>query len=121
IDQKPQRVADLHAVRAGGIERLRAARMDATRLALADRSVDVVTFLEVLEHIPDAPRALAEAVRVARRFVVVSVPSKEDDNPEHIHLFDRVTLERMFATAGATRVRFDGVLNHLIAIATLPT
>ena len=121
IDLKPQRVADLHAVRAGGIERLTAARMDATRLALAGKCVDVVTFLEVLEHIPDAPRALAEAVRVARRFVVVSVPSKEDDNPEHIHLFDRPGLETLFRKAGAPRVRFDAVLNHLIAIATLPT
>jgi len=74
-----------------------------------------------LEHIPDAPRALAEAVRVARRFVVVSVPSREDDNPEHIHLFDRPTLETMFHTAGAIRVRCDAVLNHLIAIGTVPT
>jgi ubiquinone/menaquinone biosynthesis C-methylase UbiE len=120
IDQKPQRVADLHAVRAGGVERLSAARMDATRLALADHGVDVVTFLEVLEHIPAAARALAEAVRIARRFVVVSVPSKEDDNPEHIHLFDRQALGRMFANAGAARVRFDAVLNHLIAVATVP-
>jgi ubiquinone/menaquinone biosynthesis C-methylase UbiE len=119
IDQKPQRVANLHAVRAGGVERLSAARMDATRLALADASVDGVTFLEVLEHIPDAPRALAEAVRVARRFVVVSVPSRADDNPEHIHLFDRAALEKMFAAAGAQRVRFDAVLNHLIAVATV--
>jgi 2-polyprenyl-3-methyl-5-hydroxy-6-metoxy-1,4-benzoquinol methylase len=121
IDQKSRRVADLHAVRAGGVERLSAARMDATRLALSNDCVDVVTFLEVQEHIPDAPRALAEAVRVARRFVVVSVPSKEDDNPEHIHLFDRPTLEKMFAAAGAARVRFDAVLNHLIAVATVPT
>jgi ubiquinone/menaquinone biosynthesis C-methylase UbiE len=93
--------------------------MDTTCLDFADRSVDVVTFLEVLEHIPEPGKALAEAARVAHRFVVVSVPSKEDDNPEHIHLFTRAALEELFAAAGARRVRFDAVLNYLIAVAAV--
>ncbi len=116
IDRQDRRVADISAVNAGGIARLAAARMDATALALADDSVDVVTLLEVLEHIPEPHRAIAEAVRVARRFVVVSVPSKADDNPEHIHLFDRPTLHSLFANAGAARVSFDQVLNHIVAV-----
>jgi 2-polyprenyl-3-methyl-5-hydroxy-6-metoxy-1,4-benzoquinol methylase len=117
IDRRPDRVADLHAVRAGGVARLQPALMDVTRLALADRGVDVVTFLEVLEHLTQPARALAEAVRVARRFVIVSVPSRPDYNPEHIHLFDRDTLAEMLRTAGAKRVSIESVRDHLIAAA----
>ena len=117
IDRRPDRVADLQAVRAGGVQRLRPALMDVTRLALPDRAVDVVTFLEVLEHLTEPARALAEAVRVARRFVVVTVPSRPDDNPEHIHLFDRDTLEGMLRAAGAKRVSIEFVRDHLIAAA----
>ncbi len=73
--------------------------------------------LEVLEHIPKAQEALTQAVRVAKRFIIVSVPSKEDNNPEHIHLFNQDRLKAMFQTAGALQVRFDYLLNHIIAVA----
>jgi ubiquinone/menaquinone biosynthesis C-methylase UbiE len=39
-----------------------------------DASFDVVGCFEVLEHLHDAPRALAELARVAKRTVVLSVP-----------------------------------------------
>jgi ubiquinone/menaquinone biosynthesis C-methylase UbiE len=119
IDRSEQRVANLQAVTNGGIARLTSMIADVHRLDLADDSADVVTFLEVLEHLNQPADALAEALRVARRFVVLSVASKEDDNPEHIHLFTRGALETLLLEAGATRVKFDGVLNHLIAVASV--
>jgi 2-polyprenyl-3-methyl-5-hydroxy-6-metoxy-1,4-benzoquinol methylase len=116
FDSRPDRVGDLEAVSRGGLSRLTAACMDVHRLALSDGSFEVVTMLEVLEHLENPPMAAREVVRVARRAVVVSVPSQPDDNPEHRHLFTAEHLERTFLDAGASRVTVDHVLNHRIAI-----
>jgi 2-polyprenyl-3-methyl-5-hydroxy-6-metoxy-1,4-benzoquinol methylase len=43
-------------------------------LPFADDEFDVACALEVLEHVPDPERTLAEMVRVARRWLLVSVP-----------------------------------------------
>jgi len=117
IDRDPGRITTLLTVRQGGLNRLTAEVADVTRMPLADAAFDVVTFLEVLEHIPDAPQALAEAVRVAARFVILSVPSKPDSNPEHIHLFSEAAVRDMFVAAGAASVNVSYVRNHLIAVA----
>jgi SAM-dependent methyltransferase len=117
LDRNRRRVDDLHAVARGGIARLTAVAGDVCRLPFASESVDVVTILEVLEHLAEPARAVAEAVRVARRCIIISVPSKEDDNPEHIHLFTRASLHALLQEAGVRRVHFDGVLNHLLALA----
>jgi ubiquinone/menaquinone biosynthesis C-methylase UbiE len=117
LDALDYRVADIQAVSDGGVASLSAIHADAAQLPFDDARFDVVTLLEVLEHIPDTARALAEVCRVARRFVVLSVPSKTDDNPEHIHLFDAVTLERMLREAGVDRVTFEYVPGHILAVA----
>jgi len=116
IDDDARRADDLQAVGLGGIDRLSARRMDATALDFDDDSFDVVTLLEVLEHIPEVGKAVADAVRVARRFVVVSVPSKADDNPEHAHLLDEARLRELFMAAGASRMTCDYVPGHIVAV-----
>jgi hypothetical protein len=116
IDMNEQRVTDVHAVRVGGVQTLQAIRMDAQRMAFCERSFDVVTMLEVLEHMRDPVSALRHAVAAACRFVVVSVPSVADDNPEHLHLFTPERLESMAREAGAVRVTIEHVLNHRIAV-----
>lgn len=119
LDMLDYRVAGIRAVRDGGVNTLAALHGDATDLPFDDEQFDVVTMLEVLEHIPDTARALAEVCRVARRFVLLSVPSKPDGNPEHIHVFDAATLERALRAAGAARVRFDYLPGHILAVAGL--
>jgi ubiquinone/menaquinone biosynthesis C-methylase UbiE len=119
VDLLDRRVADIEAVRRGGVGQVRALQADATALDFADGSFDVVTMLEVLEHIPATARALAEVRRVARRALVLSVPSKPDDNPEHIHLFDQASLIGQLREAGAVRVNVSYVHNHMIVVASL--
>ena len=119
IDLNPRRAADLAAIGVGGLSRLTAEHMDATALRFEEDAFDGVTLLEVLEHMPDPARAVREAVRVARRFVIGSVPSKPDNNPEHIHLFDRASLTSLLEGAGARRVSIEYVPGHIVALALL--
>lgn len=115
-DILPHRLRDLHAVNRGGVDRLQVLEINAQKMPFPDRSFDGVSFLETLEHIPDPQAALSEAVRVARRFVILSVPSRPDDNPEHIHLFDEPSLRTMCEIAGAANANFQWVLNHMIVV-----
>ena len=117
LDLMDTRVQMLRAVHDGGIRNLTALRQDICLWDAPDASFDVVTLLEVLEHIPDAAAAVKNAVRLARRYVVLTVPSKPDDNPEHIHLFTKDSLSALFAAAGCESLRFDGVPGHLFLIA----
>jgi ubiquinone/menaquinone biosynthesis C-methylase UbiE len=70
---------------------------DATKLGfLPDRSVDLVTSFETLEHVPDPEAVLAEFARVLKPAgrVIVSVPhmwvddTGRDPNPHHLHVYD---------------------------------
>lgn len=119
VDVLPGRVEFLQTTAQGGLSRLEATQADIRDCPAASHSHDAVTMLEVLEHIPDAAAAVKQAVRIARRHVIVTVPSKPDDNPEHVHLFTREALCELFAQAGCARVSVDGVLNHWVAVATL--
>ena len=119
IDRLEHRVRDIEAVHRGGIERVQGRMADVEALPFEDGHFDIVTILEVLEHVADPAPAAAEVLRVARRFVVASVPSQEDDNPEHIRLFTRDSLTALFEQAGAKHVQVSFVLNHMIAVVTV--
>jgi ubiquinone/menaquinone biosynthesis C-methylase UbiE len=120
VDLLDHRALLFEHTRRGGIDRLAGVRADVTALPFADGSAACVTALEVLEHLPDdgPERAVGEALRVASTAVIASVPSHEDNNPEHVHLFDARELAEMFRRAGARRVTLDHVPGHAILVAT---
>lgn len=119
IDLLDYRVEFLSDIRRGGVKQLTAMQMDICANALAEKSFDVVTMLEVLEHIPDVQSAVCSAVRLAKRYVVVTVPSRPDSNPEHIHLLTKERLTELFGNAGCTKLQFDAVPGHLFMAATV--
>ncbi len=119
IDLLDYRATFLNELADGGFGRLRAELKDVCEQPFPDGSFDVVTLLEVLEHIPNVAQAVAAAVRMAKSYVVVTVPSKPDDNPDHIHLLTKDKLTEMFNAAGCSRLHFDGVEGHLFMVAAI--
>ena len=113
LDILEHRVRFLNDISLGGISRLTAVNADICSKPFPDNSFDVVTLLEVLEHIPDVEEAINAAVKMSRGFIAVSVPSKPDNNPEHIHLLTKSLLTEYF-----NRLNFSGVNGHLIMTAS---
>lgn len=119
VDILDKRVNMLLDIQNGGVENLKVLKANICEQPLEEKSVDVVTLLEVLEHIPDVESAIRSAVKIAKEYVVVTVPSKEDDNPEHIHLLTKEKLTAYFNACGVKKLSFDGVLGHLFMIARI--
>ncbi|RKQ90249.1 methyltransferase family protein [Solirubrobacter pauli] len=89
---------------------------DAHALPFADDAFDVVTLIEMLQLVTDPPRALDEALRVARRAIVVTVPDEplwralnlargayvreRGNTPGHIHHWSRAAFADLLAARG---------------------
>jgi ubiquinone/menaquinone biosynthesis C-methylase UbiE len=118
IDVNPQHIETCSAVTVGGYSHLKAQVMDATDLQFPDKSFHTVTMLEVLEHIPDYRKAVSEIIRVARTHIVLSVPSKPDDNPEHINFFTKESLSKLLLTFPKKNIHIEYVHNHMMLVVT---
>ena len=116
IDILERRVELLNNISLGGVVNLNAVYGDLTKFDSSE-SYDCVTLLEVLEHIPDVKSAIKNAINLSKKYIVVTVPSKEDDNPEHIHFLTKVVLTKYFNDFGVTNLKFSGVNGHLFLIA----
>lgn len=118
IEILPRRVELLNNIKTGGVNTLNIYNMDITKCKFNDNTYDVVTLLEVLEHIEQVEKAIEQAIRISKKFIVITVPSKEDDNPEHIHLLTKEKLTKIFNQNKITNLKFSGVNGHLFLIAT---
>lgn len=119
LDLLEKRVIFLNELADGGFRQLHAEQKNICDQPFPDGSFDVVAMLEVLEHIPEVEKAVQAAVNMAKKYVVVTVPSKPDNNPEHIHLLTKDRLTQMFREAGSSRLHFDGVEGHLFLAAVI--
>lgn len=92
---------------------------DITRLQYPDNSFDLVFCAEVLEHIPNLEAACRELLRVAKRYVLIGVPFRQDTRigrcnclncgkicPPygHVNTFDEARLRSLFPGAKQTFV-----------------
>lgn len=72
---------------------------DAAWVPLPDESADTITAVHLLEHLDAAhgEAVLTEALRVARRRVVIAVPIEDEPNPVygHVRVFDVDELNRI--------------------------
>lgn len=119
LDIMSHRVELLQCLHDGGIANLYPIQADICTWDALDKSFDVVTMLEVMEHIPDTEAVVRNAVRLAKNYIIISVPSKPDDNPEHIHLFTNEDLKSLFLQRGCKKVKFMSVTHHTVMVAYL--
>ncbi|MEP6799872.1 MAG: class I SAM-dependent methyltransferase, partial [Lapillicoccus sp.] len=83
-------------------------RADATRLPVADHSLDLVVAFDILEHIPDDALAVSEVKRVLRpgATFLVAVPadprlwSAHDEAVDHVRRYTRETLSEVLSSGG---------------------
>jgi len=104
-----------------------------TLLPLADKSVDTVVCLEVLEHLSDPAVALRELSRVARKKIILSVPyepyfrignvlrgkhlDRWGDHPEHVQHWNFRTF-RAFLEPALGHVRLENAFPWIVAHCT---
>ena len=110
-------------------------RGDAGVLPFPDRSADLVTSIEVLEHLPGFEQAVAEMARITKGRLVVSVPCEPwfrlgnlgrgknvkrwGNDPEHVNFFNPRKLERALGLH-FTEVKVVRAFPWIIAEATSP-
>jgi 2-polyprenyl-3-methyl-5-hydroxy-6-metoxy-1,4-benzoquinol methylase len=81
---------------------------------------DVITAFEVLEHIEDWESALKDCINSAIRYVLISVPSKEDTNPEHLQVITPEKMQNAINNIDKNiKLKVQGVANHYIYLLKL--
>src|SRR5260370_36349428 len=85
-----------------------------------DRSFDTVLMLDILEHVRNDVELLKEGMRVCRRNVILTVPTRMSDafngsqlvfgsciDPTHLRYYSNAELRQLFIEAGVKNYRID--------------
>jgi len=91
-------------------------------LPIADESADVITALDLLEHIPDDAAAVREFARVLRPggLLIVIVPacpmlwSEHDEALDHLRRYRAARLRRIVADSGLVTERLSPLITALL-------
>lgn len=110
VEPNAWRYEVLKAVSDGGIGRLCVWNEDITEFKHQE-TYEVVVASEVLEHIPNIQKAITNILRYAEKHIIISVPSKRDNNPDHIHFLMKHSFINMFFEAMAELKTKSVVLN----------
>lgn len=78
-----------------------------------DKSFHTLTALEVMEHVEDTEKFVEQCVRLSYGWIILSVPSKVDNNPQHIHFFTEDKINKLFSKYNL-KPKYEYVLNHMI-------
>jgi len=140
LQRHPQMVCagadvDLAALQRGRQEdpRPRLQQMSVYNIAYPSQSFEMVLCLEVLEHLNDPARALAELKRVSRRYVLLSVPhepffqmanllrgknlSRLGNDPEHVNHWSQRGFAQFLRESGLTLLALEAPFPWLVALA----
>ncbi|MBO5313465.1 MAG: class I SAM-dependent methyltransferase [Clostridia bacterium] len=119
VDLLRKRVNMLNDLKNGGIANLSVMQGDFCAMKIQPKSYDVVTMLEVLDDMPDYASAIASAVKIAKKYVIISAPTKPIEGLESKRTFTKELLSQCLYSLGAENVFFEAVHNHFIIIANL--
>lgn len=119
LEKSVKYVRLVNAVHNGGVKRVRAIRKGIEDFESKKR-YEVITALEVMEHIPNVQEAMDNIIKLCDKYYIASVPSKPDNNPDHIHFFSEESFKKMIISSvqkhnrEIKKLSFEYVLNHMI-------
>jgi len=125
IEPNEWRCRVINAVCKGGVKNVKVVRGDITKASFSSDCFDIVLASEVLEHIPNVIQAMTEIIRVSSKYIIATVPSKPDKNPDHVHYFSQSLFEDLVLKAATLkgkrveRLTFDYVRNSMVILIKL--
>jgi ubiquinone/menaquinone biosynthesis C-methylase UbiE len=88
--------------------------VDVTKMPFPDNMYELVTALDVLEHIPEPQvyDAIKEIARVASKYVVISVPCERFNDKSHVTLYPIIWWVEKFEDCGLFELGKLGYMNN---------